>query len=448
MINHTSLFSLFSFSLCIYSLSLCRTRNTNVMKKDNPTTLESITNKGESPQNTIQPNSDKNRLANEKRGWDECFTIAEKEALKGNIVKAAKDNDGETTVTLQQEEFLLKNKADNDDDESQCSDESASKKPGRKPILDEEASDPEQDPKVKRKAQNRVAQRAFRERKERYVRELEIKLKETEENSMLTTAHLLRENHTLRSFIYRLEVENHALKGIPYSTPPPQPLTQPRYECQTDSPYPAIAPLPPIAHCLPQVSPTLSSTSSLNSPASPPLSKKNVQSPSKKTTQPLEYTFSISTPASLRSTAPHVNKKQDIEPVPLYPPGNLPSRRSCQQQSEPEPIEGSLDQEKVQFCKRLSSEIHDEALSKLLSEPLFDTLGKLNLDPFELPEPKKTWTAPKIWFALSQHPQFKNYTTEKLYNVVKNLAIYSDEGPVLKDDDMMDILAKMTQGAL
>ncbi|KAG1472940.1 hypothetical protein G6F56_001245 [Rhizopus delemar] len=406
------------------------------MKKDNQ--KEAITLK-ESPESlgTIQLTSGRKSPVNEKRGWEETFTVAEKKALEGNIVKAAKDNDGETYVTLQQEEFLLMNKEDQEDDDSQYSDESGSRKPGRKPLPDEEVSDSEQDPKVKRKAQNRVAQRAFRERKERYVRELEVKLKETQESNMITTAQLVRENHTLRSFIYRLEVENHALKGIPYPTP--------RYENnQTNSPYPNIAPLLPF--CLP-------SPKSSDGPASPPSqsnrtsqspsrkssqspSRKSSQSPSRKSTQPLEYTFSISTPASLKpanSSSPNVNKKQVIEPVPLYPPDNLPKTSK------------SFDQE--EFCQRLSAKVCDEAMDRLLNEPLFDTLGKLNLEPFELFQPQKTDKAPEIWTTLKEHPQFEKSSQEKVFRAVKDLAISSDEGPLLEEGDLKDILSRMEQGS-
>ncbi|CAO3681585.1 unnamed protein product [Rhizopus stolonifer] len=398
------------------------------MKKDNQ--KETITLKESlEPLDTIQLTSDRKSPVNEKRGWEETFTVAEKKALEGNIVKAAKDNDGETYVTLQQEEFLLMNKEDQEDDDSQYSDESGSRKPGRKPLPDEEVSDSEQDPKVKRKAQNRVAQRAFRERKERYVRELEVKLKETQESNMIATAQLIRENHTLRSFIYRLEVENHALKGIPYPTP--------RYENnQTSSPYPNIAPLLPF--CLPP-------PKSSDSPASPPSQSKRTsqspsnkpsQSPSRKSTQPLEYTFSITTPASLKpmnSSSPNVNKKQVIEPVPLYPPDNLPKTNK------------SFDQE--EFCQRLSAEVCDEAMDRLLNEPLFDTLGKLNLEPFELFQPQKTHKAPKIWTTLKEHPQFEKSSQEKVFRAVKDLAISSDEGPLLEEDDLKNILSRMEQGS-
>ncbi|KAI8337587.1 hypothetical protein BC941DRAFT_425678 [Chlamydoabsidia padenii] len=77
----------------------------------------------------------------------------------------------------------------------------------------------EEDMKIKRKAQNRAAQRAFRERKERYVKDLEIKIKQTQDNHVFATNQLYQENHHLRAIIYRLEAENTTLKGMmPLST--------------------------------------------------------------------------------------------------------------------------------------------------------------------------------------------------------------------------------------
>ncbi|KAI7872452.1 hypothetical protein BDF14DRAFT_1690260, partial [Spinellus fusiger] len=70
----------------------------------------------------------------------------------------------------------------------------------------------DEDPKTKRKVQNRAAQRAFRERKERYVKDLEMKIKQIQETHVFTTHQLFRENQHLRSVVYRLESENFALK--------------------------------------------------------------------------------------------------------------------------------------------------------------------------------------------------------------------------------------------
>ncbi|KAI9305642.1 hypothetical protein BJ944DRAFT_136347, partial [Cunninghamella echinulata] len=66
--------------------------------------------------------------------------------------------------------------------------------------------------KIKRKEQNRAAQRAFRERKERYVKDLEMKIKQVQENHVYSTNQLYQENQHLKSIIHRLEAENLALK--------------------------------------------------------------------------------------------------------------------------------------------------------------------------------------------------------------------------------------------
>ncbi|KAF1808016.1 PAP1-domain-containing protein [Eremomyces bilateralis CBS 781.70] len=75
------------------------------------------------------------------------------------------------------------------------SDDKVSKKPGRKPLTTE--------PTTKRKAQNRAAQRAFRERKEKHLRDLETKVNELEQVSESTN----HENGLLRAQVTRLQTE-------------------------------------------------------------------------------------------------------------------------------------------------------------------------------------------------------------------------------------------------
>ncbi|KAI9373569.1 transcription factor PAP1-domain-containing protein [Aspergillus egyptiacus] len=71
----------------------------------------------------------------------------------------------------------------------------AAKKPGRKPLTSE--------PTSKRKAQNRAAQRAFRERKEKHLKDLETKVEELQKAS--DTAN--QENGLLKAQVERLQVE-------------------------------------------------------------------------------------------------------------------------------------------------------------------------------------------------------------------------------------------------
>lgn len=73
--------------------------------------------------------------------------------------------------------------------------EKVPKKPGRKPLTSE--------PTSKRKAQNRAAQRAFRERKEKHLKDLETKVEELEKASEAAN----HENTLLRAQVERMNTE-------------------------------------------------------------------------------------------------------------------------------------------------------------------------------------------------------------------------------------------------
>ncbi|KAK5661946.1 hypothetical protein OQA88_10056 [Cercophora sp. LCS_1] len=75
------------------------------------------------------------------------------------------------------------------------SEDKVAKKPGRKPLTTE--------PSSKRKAQNRAAQRAFRERKEKHLKDLETKVQELEAKSQTTSS----ENERLKAKVDKLTVE-------------------------------------------------------------------------------------------------------------------------------------------------------------------------------------------------------------------------------------------------
>ncbi|KAI8062669.1 hypothetical protein BC940DRAFT_308436 [Gongronella butleri] len=87
-------------------------------------------------------------------------------------------------------------------------------KSGRKPLTEDEIrAQNESDPKSKRKLQNRQAQRAFRERRLNYVKELEDRIKELESNQGQQSDKLVEENKRLRDVIQQLQVENAILGG-------------------------------------------------------------------------------------------------------------------------------------------------------------------------------------------------------------------------------------------
>ncbi|KAF7721626.1 hypothetical protein EC973_004347 [Apophysomyces ossiformis] len=252
-----------------------------------------------------------------KRKRDEPSSDTDDQSLDENIAKSPRGN--EDTATVSSEE------------------ENSSRKPGRKQ-MPEEILDDDEDPKIKRKAQNRAAQRAFRERKERYVKELENRIKCVQDNHLVATAQFFRENQHLRSIIYRLEQENMALKGIPVSNQewaavPP-----------TTSPIPYSLAMKPIHHhpiLLPSVelrpascSPSLGKASTATPVPILPLQETH--------SADQRFKFAISTPASLRIQTNRPNPKPtslSVEPVKLYPDHSHPAtqtRRIQQQQQQQE----------------------------------------------------------------------------------------------------------------
>ncbi|KAF9898418.1 hypothetical protein BX616_004058 [Lobosporangium transversale] len=82
------------------------------------------------------------------------------------------------------------------------------KKPGRKP---NPAS-----PAV-RKEQNRAAQRAFRDRKERHLQQLENMIKELKESHHHSNIRFQRESHQLKNIIEQLQSENYYLREVVFS---------------------------------------------------------------------------------------------------------------------------------------------------------------------------------------------------------------------------------------
>ncbi|KAF9111844.1 DNA-binding transcription factor yap1 [Mortierella sp. AM989] len=116
------------------------------------------------------------------------------------------------------ESHYSENEHSSDDGHSPGEGKPAPKKAGRKPLTTE--------PTNKRKAQNRAAQRAFRDRKERYVKSLEERIKELEDlNPGKTDTKLAEENMNLKVLVQKLETENYFLKEQAFTFD--FPITQP-----------------------------------------------------------------------------------------------------------------------------------------------------------------------------------------------------------------------------
>ncbi|KAL7322940.1 hypothetical protein PS15p_210907 [Mucor circinelloides] len=89
------------------------------------------------------------------------------------------------------------------------------KKPGRKPL--ESVTVLPSDPKLKRKAQNRAAQRAFRERKEQFVNELQDQMRQLQQAKEKREKELQAENARLKRENEKLKEENYLLKDAQFT---------------------------------------------------------------------------------------------------------------------------------------------------------------------------------------------------------------------------------------
>ncbi|KAL6874967.1 transcription factor [Trichoderma novae-zelandiae] len=134
-------------------------------------------------------------------------------ATMGDVPDRAMSANSDSTETDSPEK---RNHPDDEEDDASPGNESkrhessdkVPKKPGRKPLTSE--------PTSKRKAQNRAAQRAFRERKEKHLKDLETKVEELEKASEAAN----HENDLLRAQVERISAElNHYKQRMTLVTP-------------------------------------------------------------------------------------------------------------------------------------------------------------------------------------------------------------------------------------
>jgi AP-1-like factor len=134
--------------------------------------------------------------------FDFSFTGGDQPRMIGDLPDSAARSESADNDAANDGNDKRSHPDDDDDEDSPGNDakrqetsERVPKKPGRKPLTSE--------PSSKRKAQNRAAQRAFRERKEKHVKDLETKVDELQKVSDAAST----ENTALRSQIARLTTE-------------------------------------------------------------------------------------------------------------------------------------------------------------------------------------------------------------------------------------------------
>ncbi|KAF9066565.1 hypothetical protein BDP27DRAFT_1384274 [Rhodocollybia butyracea] len=116
---------------------------------------------------------------------------------------------------------------------------------------------------IKRKEQNRAAQRAFRERKEKHVKDLEDKVAALENKNQQATT----ENENLRDLLSRLQSENMALKQASFTFSVPKQQQQPAASTSTaKSPSPSFVSDNSLFSTLPRITYTAPDPSNYSNP--------------------------------------------------------------------------------------------------------------------------------------------------------------------------------------
>ncbi|KAF8499125.1 hypothetical protein F5888DRAFT_1687895 [Russula emetica] len=161
-----------------------------------------------------------------------------------------------TNSTAEQDGHELKRKASLDDME----DESPSQKSSKKsPARRKSGTSQDESRLMKRKEQNRAAQRAFRERKEKHVKDLEDKVAELEAKNLNAET----ENLHLKELLNRLRDENVSLKNTSFT------FSVPRNGDPSDRPFNGAIP----SFDSPSESSIFASTSHVPSPSSSAVTK-------------------------------------------------------------------------------------------------------------------------------------------------------------------------------
>ncbi|CEP10995.1 hypothetical protein [Parasitella parasitica] len=127
--------------------------------------------------------------------------------------KKSEKNESSSSKSASTHVAYAKRELDKDEETSTT----APKRAGRKPLDKSQMSDAPLDPKQKRKAQNRAAQRAFRDRKEKHVAELQARIAELEALNATKDEDLIKENEQLKEMLQKVQEENYALKGAQFT---------------------------------------------------------------------------------------------------------------------------------------------------------------------------------------------------------------------------------------
>ncbi|CEP18151.1 hypothetical protein [Parasitella parasitica] len=260
------------------------------------------------------------------------------------------------------------------------------------------------DQKQRRKEQNRAAQRAFRERKERYVKELQIKIKEMEKKHHDELARVNQENDSLKSLVKKMEVEIYTLKGAAMAfNMSISKLREAGLDVQTTS----------------IIRDTPSPPQSVDRHPSPPARPNEKQNPCSSAIATLRDKDGYSTTDRHSSISDSLfdSVSQYNTTYAVYNPQRHPSDDDLTIEDDEQPHSASFAEPEV---SRFEHKV----------DPMINSGAKM------IP-------CSQIWERLSQHPNFDEFDMDELCKELKKKAICSGTGPVIPESELQEVLLRM-----
>ncbi|KAI9471834.1 MAG: hypothetical protein EXX96DRAFT_581863 [Benjaminiella poitrasii] len=266
------------------------------------------------------------------------------------------------------------------------------------------------DQKQRRKEQNRAAQRAFRERKERYVKELQLKIKEMERKHSEEMAKFTQENESLKSLVKKMEAEIYTLKGAAMAfNLSISKLREAGLDVQAPSTVVRDAPSPP--------------QSDQQSPPAKIMDNPLNRSSAMATIRDKDG-FST-TEKSHFGGGMHAIHDPMFDSVSRYTTQNHSS--AIFQYTSNENTDDDLtigDEEEASFAERETKRFDHQV------DPIMQSGVRM------IP-------CSQIWERLSQHPNFDEFDLDQLCEELKKKAKCSGNGPVIPEAELLEVLRRM-----
>ncbi|KAF7728608.1 DNA-binding transcription factor yap1 [Apophysomyces ossiformis] len=261
------------------------------------------------------------------------------------------------------------------------------------------------DQRQRRKEQNRAAQRAFRERKERYVKELETKIKLMEAAHAEQTARLQNENQRLKEIIQRLESQSNSYN----SNPTPSKEDAMDISPTTSSPMKFQSPVP----SSPEPSFSPKPTRVPSSAVACIRDKDGVSFCERLKEEVCSSAFNQLLSEPLFDSSGFLNDAVTRNPVPI--------------------VTASLDEDKDDKSVDSMMAMYDKFAEQMASQELNDTI---------ISGPHLISCA-EIWRRVTKHPRFEEFDLEDLCEKLKKRAKCSHTGPVVEEDEFQEVLREL-----